>query len=114
MSELTYDLAGSYTKYAEMADNYSEMNQIAGSMEGLLSTLGERTYEKKGQIKPGKEIANEYTAVDNLMDHLLYGKEKEDVVWKTPLGFEINATKFISILARFMRLNNLALNITTW
>jgi len=112
MSELTYDLVGSYTKYAEMAENYSEMNQIAGSMNGLLSTLGERTYELKGDIKPGAEIANEYKAVDNLIDHLMYGKEKQEVIWQTPLG-DINGTKFISVLARFMRLNNLALNMTT-
>jgi len=113
MAELSYDLTGAYTKYAEMGENYKQMNNISGEMQALLSTLESREYVIKGKQEVGTS-SKEYRALQEFIDYTVYGKEKEEIVWKIPgTNKTINASKFLDKVTSYLRTNNLALNLTT-
>jgi hypothetical protein len=78
--DVSKDLSRSFAIYAEMAENFQQMNKIAGDMETVLYQLGKREYIKKGIKTPGVQ-SNEYQALENLMDSLIYSIQKKDYTY---------------------------------
>jgi hypothetical protein len=125
-SDISYDLANTYTHYAEMAENFKSMNKLAPDLENILTTVGERTYIKgkfKKEKKEGKE-SNEYRALEGMLDFLVYGKEREvnasGVIGDSWLakklgvnGKRVSWTKVSQKFAGYIRTNNLAFNLVT-
>lgn len=125
-ADISYNLASTYTHYAEMAENFKQMNEIAADMENLLTSIGKRQYLQKG-IKtkqvPGVQ-SKEFRAVQDMLDNLVYGKERAAL--ETKEISENAATKFLGIAGKrlswtkvsqkftsYIRTNNLALNFVT-
>jgi hypothetical protein len=122
--DLSYDIARSVTLFSEMAENFQEMNKIAGDLGSIQYALAERNYvNKKGQRKKGIET-NEYKALEILLDSHVFGIERESLATK-PLpenkitnalgiaGKQFSWTKASQRFATFIRNNNLAFNIPT-
>jgi hypothetical protein len=125
ISDVSFDLVNTYSQYAEMAENFKQMNEIAPDMNNLLQVVGGRTYISKGfqkKRKLGKE-SNEYKIVEDMVDYLIYGKERETLSKKIPenwftkkfklAGKELSWTKVSQKFAGYIRTNNLAWNIIT-
>jgi len=122
--DLSYDIARSVTLFSEMAENFQEMNKIAGDLGSIQYALAERNYvNKKGQRKKGIET-NEYKALEILLDSHVFGIERDTLATK-PLpenkitnalgiaGKQFSWTKASQRFATFIRNNNLAFNIPT-
>jgi hypothetical protein len=126
LTDLSFDVARSVTLFSEMAENFQEMNKIAGPLGSLQYSLAERNYftDKKGtQRKKGIE-SKEYQALETLLDTHIFGIERnalasapipENKVTKA-LGIEgkqFSWSKASQRFAGFIRNNNLALNFPT-
>ncbi len=126
VTDLSYDIARSVTLFSEMAENFHEMNKIAGDLGALQYTLAERNYftdKKKTQRKKGIE-SKEYQALELLMDSHVFGIERKALSTE-PLpenritkalgidGKQFSWTKASQRFATFIRNNNLAFNLTT-
>lgn len=124
--QLSTDLSRSVTIFSEMAENFQEMNKIAGDIEAVMYQLEQnkkRVVKKKNFIKGSQ--TNEYKAMEVLIDSMVYGIEKKDfsVKKKVPenkftkflgiAGKNFSFTKAVTRLSNFIRNNNLAWNITT-
>lgn len=126
ISDLSYDVARSVTLFAEMAENFQEMNKIAGDLGSLQYTLAERNYftdSKRTQRKKGIE-SKEYEALEILLDSHVFGIERKALATE-PLpenritkalginGKQFSWTKASKRFATFIRNNNLAFNFIT-
>ena len=126
LTDLSFDVARSVTLFSEMAENFQEMNKIAGPLGSLQYSLAERNYftDKKGtQRKKGIE-SKEYETLETLLDTHVFGIERnalasapipENKVTKA-LGIEgkqFSWSKASQRFAGFIRNNNLALNFPT-
>jgi hypothetical protein len=121
---LSYDVAKTTTLFAEMAENFLEKNKISGDLGAVQLALSKRNYIKGKQRKTGIEGANEYKALELLLDTLVFGIERKEVS-SQPLpsnktteflgiaGKKFSWTKANQKFTTFIRDNNLALNITT-
>ena len=118
IADQSFDVARTVTLFAEMAENYREMNRISGDLTAVQSTLAERKYGKKKGIQ-----SSDYQALETMLDTHVFGIEKKNVNFTIP---ENNFTKKIGIdnkqfswtkafqnLASFIRTNNLAFNPAT-
>lgn len=125
INDVSMDVARSVTLFAEMAENYKEMNTIAGDLGVIQSTLAQRNYftnKKRDTTKKGIETL-EYSALETLMDTHVFGIERNPYSVTIPsnsltekLGLadkDFSFTKFSQRLTSFIRNNNLAFNITT-
>jgi hypothetical protein len=117
--DISLDLSRSFTIFSEMAENFQEMNKMAGEMEAVLYSLGKRKYIK-GRIEKLGIQSREYRALETLIDSTVYNIQKKDATftfskkWGKKLeGKTISASKVSSRLASYIRTNNLALNVTT-
>lgn len=133
LADLSYDILRSVTLFAEMADNFKEMNSIAGELGAIQKSLAVREYKTKGrgQDKEGIE-SKEYQALENLINTQLYNIEREQLeytfeesnlirkgVLKATGGKvdlkdkSLSWTKLSQRIATFVRDNNLAFNLIT-
>jgi hypothetical protein len=123
-NDLSFDLGRTVTLFSEMAENYQEMNKISGDLGAIQLSMAERNYTKAGVRKTGKEGANEFKALEVLMDTHVFGIERaanlsgkiksNAVTEKLGLaGKQFSWTKANQLFTTFIRDNNLALNITT-
>jgi hypothetical protein len=120
--DLSTDLARTFTVFAEMAENFQEMNKIAGDLGVVQKTLAERSYLKGKVEKKGIE-SNEYKVLETLLDTSVFGIEKTQLASTIPdnafteklgiAGKKFSWTKASQTFATFIRDNNLAGNITT-
>jgi predicted nucleic-acid-binding Zn-ribbon protein len=126
ITDLSFDVARSVTLFSEMAENFQEMNKIAGPLGSLQYSLAERNYftDKKGtQRKKGIE-SKEYQALETLLDTHVFGIER-DALASGPIpenkvtkalgieGKQFSWSKASQRFAGFIRNNNLALNFPT-
>jgi hypothetical protein len=126
ITDLSYDVARSVTVFAEMAENFREMNKISGDLGSLQYTLAERNYftdSKRTQRKKGIE-SKEYEALEVLLDTHVFGIERKALATE-PLpenritkalgidGKQFSWTKASQRFATFIRNNNLAFNFIT-
>ena len=133
LEDLSYDILRSVSLFAEMAENFSEMNSIAGELGAIQKSLAVREYKTKGrgQDKEGIE-SKEYEALENLINTQLYNIEREQLeytfeesnllrkgVLKATGGKvdlkdkSMSWTKVSQRIATFIRDNNLAFNLIT-
>jgi len=123
-NDLSYDLARTVTLFAEMAENYQEMNKISGDLGVIQLSMAERNYTKAGVRKTGKEGTNEFKALEILMDTHVFGIERAaNLSGKVPSnavteklglsGKQFSWTKANQLFTTFIRDNNLALGFTS-
>lgn len=133
LEDLSYDILKSVSLFAEMAENFNQMNSIAGELGAIQKSLAVRKYKSKGrgQDKEGIE-SKEYQALENLINTQLYNIEREqleytfeesNLVRKGVLkatGGKVDLkqkamswTKVSQKIATFIRDNNLAFNLIT-
>ena len=125
ISDLSYDVTRSVTLYAEMAENFQEMNKIAGDLGALQYTLAERNYftdKKHTRRKKGIETT-EYKTLEVLLDTHVFGIERAEVSVVVPenkmtekmgiAGKKFSWTKASQRFTTFIRNNNLAFNFIT-
>lgn len=133
LEDLSYDILKSVSLFAEMAENFSEMNSIAGELGAIQKSLAVRQYKTKGrgQDKEGIE-SKEYEALENLINTQLYNIEREQLeytfeesnlvrkgILKATKGKvdlknkSMSWTKVSQRIATFIRDNNLAFNLVT-
>ena len=126
VKDVTKDVAKSVTIFAEMAENFREMNKISGDLGSVLKVLGERDYyldAKKKHRTKGVET-KEYQALENLINMQLYGIEQSrkgnikipENEFTKKLGIadkEFSSNKFAQRLAGLIRNVNLVGNVTT-
>lgn len=121
--DLSYDLGRSFTIFAEMAENFQEMNKISGELGAIQKTLAERNYWKDKQRKPGT-TSRDYQALEEMVQTNVYGREREEgkkiVVPENGFtkaiglaGKTFSTTKLSQATSTFIRDNNLAFNLTT-
>ena len=118
ISDLSFDIARTVTLFAEMAENYKEMNAISGDLTAVQSTLAERKYGKKKGIQSA-----DYEALETMLDTHVFGVEKKNVNFTIPendftkkIGInnkQFSWTKASQRFTSFMRTNNLAFNPAT-
>ena len=126
VKDISYDVARSITLFAEMAENFQDMNKIAGDLGTLQLTLAERNYysDKKKNIRKKGIESNEYEALENLMDTHVFGIQRKALETKPVpsnqlteklgiAGKQFSWTKASQRLATFIRNNNLGFNFTT-
>lgn len=102
---LSTDLTRSFTIFAEMAESFREKNKIAGDISTIQTQLGKRNR--------GKSIgSNEHKAITLMLNTRVYGLEKKDIVIKVGKK-NFSVRKLTDNLTRFIRNNNLALNLAT-
>jgi len=111
MKDLSEDISSIYTRYAEMAENFKQMNKISGDMESVRAALHERDYTLKDEKKKGAET-KEYAALKNEIEKLILGVTKKAARVKVG-GKEYNITKLSENIASYFRTTNLALNLST-
>lgn len=122
INDVSFDVANTVTMFSEMAENFKEMNKIAGQLGVVQLQLAKRSYQKGKNIKSGLE-SNDYKALDTLMTMHVFGAERNALTSKLPdnaltqklgiAGKDFSATKASQLLSRFIRTNNLALNVVT-
>jgi hypothetical protein len=125
IKDLSYDVTRSVVLFAEMAENFREMNKIAGDLGSLQYTLAERNYftdKKHTRRKKGIETT-EYQALELLLDTHIFGIERDAKSFTVPknsmtekLGIadkQFSWTKASQRFAKFIRNNNLAFNFIT-
>ncbi len=83
MSQISLDVAKTFTIFAEMADNFKEMNKIAGPLGNIQRTLAAGEYLDSKKRKSRLE-SNEYQALETLVDSYVYNIER-----KSSLGVTI-------------------------
>jgi len=118
IADQSFDVARTVTLFAEMAENYREMNRISGDLTAVQSTLAERRYGKKKGIQ-----SSDYQALETMLDTHVFGIEKKNVNFKIPendftkkIGIDnkqFSWTKASQRLTSFIRTNNLAFNVAT-
>ena len=118
IADQSFDVARTVTLFAEMAENYREMNRISGDLTAVQSTLAERKYGKKKGIQ-----SSDYQALETMLDTHVFGIEKKNVNFKIPendftkkIGIDnkqFSWTKASQRLTSFIRTNNLAFNVAT-
>jgi hypothetical protein len=122
-SDISHDLTSTYTHYAEMAENFRQMNEISAEMENLLTTIGERNYVIKGKKEKGVK-SQEYKILEDMVGFLIYGKERDMKEtgtvpnnWITRklgwAGKKVSLTKASQSFTNYIRTNNLAFNLVT-
>jgi hypothetical protein len=123
-NDLSYDLARTVTLFAEMAENYQEMNKISGDLGVIQLSMAERNYTKAGIRKTGKEGAVEFKALEVLMDTHVFGIERAaNLSGKIPSnavteklglsGKQFSWTKANQLFTTFIRDNNLSFGFTS-
>jgi hypothetical protein len=123
LSALSTDLTRSFTIFSEMAENLKEKGKLAGDLSSIQRQIENRSYIKSGKETPGA-ASNEFKALQFMLDSYVFGIEKKDVeFWKMgdnkltrALGVankSFSLRKLIDRFTRFIRNNNLALNIPT-
>lgn len=123
--DLSYDLAKTFSLFSEMAENYQEMNKISGDLGVINIAMAQKNYIKGNVRKPGSEGANEYKALETLMDTHVFGIQSKSALatkpipenkWTTAVGIagkQFSWAKASKLFSNFIKDNNLALNITT-
>jgi hypothetical protein len=123
-NDLSYDLARTVTLFAEMAENYQEMNKISGDLGVIQLSMAERNYTKAGVRKTGKEGAVEFKALEVLMGTHVFGIERAaNLSGKIPSnavteklglsGKQFSWTKANQLFTTFIRDNNLSFGFTS-
>lgn len=124
LKDLTKDVAKSVTMFAEMAENYQQMNKISGDLNSIQRVLAKREYYiGKAPRKEGIQT-KEYAALEDLIDGYVYGIEQkykgENVIKENKLtkylgiaGKSFSWSKFANRFAALIRNTNLVGNIPT-
>jgi hypothetical protein len=117
LKDLTKDVAKSVSMFAEMAENYRQMNKISGDLGAILNVLAERNYytDKKRRNRRKGTSSREYQALESLIESSVYGIEQRNAAeFTVPLtNVKISGNKFASKLAGLIRNVNLVGNINT-
>ena len=123
LQDLSYDVGRSFTLFAEMAENFREMNKIAPELGAIQKTLAEVNYVKDKKRIPGTS-SRDYQALEEMIETNVYGKERTEgkkiVVPENGFtksiglaGKTFSTTKLSQASSTFIRDNNLAFNVTT-
>lgn len=132
---LSFDVGRSVVMFAEMAENFRNMNKVAPEIQNLQRAIGDRKYVKNKKEGPvAGTQSTDYATIKNLLEHFVYGRAiKEDVGKKTLTkdsyltrgmkfltggkvdltGKTISITKLAKQFQRFISNHNLAFNIPT-
>jgi len=123
--DLSYDLARTFTLFSEMAENYQEMNKISGDLGVINIAMAQKNYIKGNVRKKGSEGANEYKALETLMDTHVFGIQSKSALATKPIpenkwtkatgiaGKQFSWAKASKLFSNFIKDNNLAFGITT-
>ena len=108
--DISRNIGGIFLNYAEMAENFVEMSNIAPQLELILDEIGDLKFKSgfKGKTKEGLE-SNVYKMLKGFIDEHIYGKEKEEIT-KEIFGTEVNITKIMNNVNRWVRNTNLINN----
>jgi len=113
-NNLSLDLTRSVTIFAEMAENFKQMNVLGPELLTVQKGIAETKY-RKGKIKPTTVSGSQsidYKILDVLIDQYVYGVAKKDIEIK--IGNKIfSASKIVDKLTNYIRTNNLAMNLIT-
>ena len=124
INDLAFDVARTVTLFAEMAENFQEMNKISGDLGAIQLSMAERNYFKGKIRKTGKEGTNEYKVLETLLDTHVFGIERKALLSKPVpsnivteklgiAGKQFSGDKFSQVFSTFIRDNNLAFGVTT-
>ena len=83
MSQISLDVAKTFTIFAEMAENFKEMNKIAAPLGAIQRTLADGEYLSSKKRKSRIE-SNEYQAIETIIDSYVYNIER-----KSSLGITV-------------------------
>lgn len=123
--DLSYDFAKTFTLFSEMAENYQEMNKISGDLGVINIAMAQKNYIKGNVRKKGSEGANEYKALETLMDTHVFGIQSKSALASKPIpenkwtsavgiaGKQFSWAKASKLFSNFIKDNNLAFGITT-
>jgi hypothetical protein len=108
--DISRNIGGIFLSYAEMTENFVEMNGIAPQLELILDEVGELKFKSgfKGKAKTGLE-SNVYKMLKGFIDEHVYGKQKEEIIQEV-FGREVNVTKVMNNLNSWVRNTNLINN----
>lgn len=76
MSQISLDVAKTFTIFAEMAENFKEMNNIAAPLGTIQRTLADGEYLSSKKRKSRVE-SNEYQAIETIIDSYVYNIERK-------------------------------------
>lgn len=118
-ANVSRDLTRSYTLFAEMAENFTNMSKAAPNLELLMNQMAKKEYVLKGKLVKGA-TTQDYKILDTLIDANVYSIEKKDASAKIPenaltkklhlANKTFSFTKLAQKIASYISLNNLALN----
>jgi hypothetical protein len=123
--DLSYDLAKTFTLFSEMAENYHEMNRTASNLGVIQIAMAEKNYIKNNKKITGIEGANEYKALETLMDTHVFGIQSKSALASKPIpenkwtvaagiaGKQFSWAKASKLFTNFIKDNNLAFGVTT-
>jgi len=135
VDKLSFDVGRSVVMFAEMSENFRNMNKISPEIQNLQRAVGARKYvksKKEGPISGTQSV--DYATIKNLLEHFVYGQEAKEDLNKQTLtkdsfitkgmkfvtGGKVDLTgktfsfnKFFRQIQTYIRNNNLAFNIPT-
>jgi len=135
VEKLSFDIGKSVVLFAEMAENFRNMNKVSPEIQNLQTAIGDRKYVKSKQEGPiSGTQSTDYATIKHLLEHYIYGQEiKEDISRRTLTensiltrsakfisggrvdltGKTISITKIARQIQKYIRNNNLGFNIPT-
>lgn len=106
------DLIKTVLLYRSSAERFRQMSKNASSLDIILEQIGKRRFVGKKKALSGKET-NAYKVLQGFIDHHLYSIAQEPMGHFRLFGKEINTSKLLSNLEKYVRNKNLVFNLAT-
>ena len=106
------DLIRTVIKYRSAAEKFKQMGNVAPELELVMEAIGDRRYVGKRKSLGGKET-NAYKTLKGFIDHQVYSIQQEPMGYLKVFGQNINTSKLLSKLEKYVRDKNLVFNLFT-
>lgn len=106
------DLIRTVIKYRAAAEKYKQMGEVAPDLELVMEAIGQRRFVGKRKALSGKET-NTYKTLKGFIDHQVYAIQQEPMGYFKLFGKDINTSKLLTKLEKYIRDKNLVFNLFT-
>lgn len=106
------DLLRTVIKYRAAAEKYKKMGQLAPDMQLVLDAIQERRFVGKRKSLSGNET-NAFKAIRGFIDHHMYGISTEPIGYLPVFGKNVNISKLLGKIEKYVRDKNLVFNLFT-
>tara|TARA_R110000868_G_scaffold148357_1_gene370184 strand:+ start:12315 stop:16100 length:3786 start_codon:yes stop_codon:yes gene_type:complete len=106
-ANLSHDLSLTFTRFANMAENFKQLKKQESLINSVKRQIAKADFIRKGKVIKGIET-NTYTMLTAFLEQNVYDVKSDSIEING-----VNVTKVIDRLNKFIRNNNLGLNLPT-